>query len=733
MTRIVPRQEQFRVDYQNEYLPALFRKQASDADFSSSLPQLNSEALSQVVCMARLTLLIGCEQLKDESLIQAIKEQAEKGIRIYLLLGEKTANKAAIDTLSGRCLIRTGVSQQGALVLVDHTTTEAQGLLLMSGQPLVAADQSAWGIQLEPQQIDDSFRSFCKLFWEKSNEEYLQQNLPQVVVEHPDGAVVTNHSHQLCGTLNDCLSHTLNQLQAATHSGFNASGDGWRLLLGIQSSDIKEQARIGVALTENQIPSLLISREGNWLLPDHTNFAVANWCLKLSTQQSQKLYQAYDQAFEEAAWQYQPGIAIGECDDQQRLRFADQPGLECVVEKVREINIEDISTQNIDSFLGDDVEQLASGVTGWQRSQLAHLINYDVVVHPPYCPESAKPDALYQDWEKSEQDWQQRLEVLTNAQSKIDQQQASIADKFRGFIKGFLLGQGQSVKSLNQEIDILKNWSVTSATAAEREQHRQRLESLQDQIRKRGADTEQELAKAKQNEFWEQKRSSLQKDIADKADLTKQRASDLEKLQSETVERRTNIEGVFLESWESSVEKLTDEQLDSLPLGNSESRDARRQAIRAMTADMANSWKSSVKDKIWNKHYKGFERCLVDHEQGLQKIERDMQEAKTTLDKSKAEQERLEKELNEHGSSFVYQPKQASDAFAKQLGLTGNKTGASQFQWPSEELPADGTVLRQHQQTRYLVVFNKNQIDQARQDAQRLSAEIVCDRESANA
>lgn len=46
MTRIVPRQEQFRIDYQNEHLPALFSKQASDADFSSALPMLNSEFLS---------------------------------------------------------------------------------------------------------------------------------------------------------------------------------------------------------------------------------------------------------------------------------------------------------------------------------------------------------------------------------------------------------------------------------------------------------------------------------------------------------------------------------------------------------------------------------------------------------------------------------------------------------------------------------------------------------------
>lgn len=733
MTRIVPRQEQFRVDYQNEHLPALFSKQASDADFGRALPQLNGGLLKQVVSMARLTLLIGCEQLKDESLIQAIKEQADKGVRIYLLLGDKDASKAAIDTLSGRCLIRTGVSQQGALVLADHTTTQAQGLLLMSGQPLVSADQSAWGIQLEPQQIDDSFRSFCRLFWEQSNEEYLQQNQQQSSVQHPDGVVVTNHSHQLCGTLNDCLDDTLKQLQAATHSGFNASGDGWRLLLGVQSSEVSGQARAGVALTDNQIPSLLLSRDGNWLLPDKTDFAAANWCLKLSAQQSQKIDQAYDQAFEEAAWQYQSETVIGECDDQQRLRFADQPSLECLVEDVRKIKIEDISTQNIDSFLDDDVEQLASGVTSWQRSQLAHFIDYDVVVHPPYCPESAAPDALYQAWKNSEQDWQQRLEVLTTVQSKIDQQQAGIADKFRGFIKGFLLGQGQSVKSLNQEIDILKNWSVTSATPAEREQYRQRLESLQDQICKRGADTEQELDKAEQNESWEQKRSSLQKDIADKTDLTKQRASDLEKLQSETSVRRANVDQEFFKNWVSAVEKLTDEQLNSVSLDDCQSTDAKRQAIRTMTADRANSWKSSVNDKIWKKHYSAFERCLVNHEQGLKKIERDIQEAKTALDKSKAEQERLEKALGEHGSSFVYQPKQASDAFARQLGLTGNKTGESQFQWPSEELPADGTILRQHQQTRYLVVFNTNQIEQARQDAQRLNAEIICDKESVNA
>ena len=734
MTRIVPRQEQFRIDYQNEYLPALFSKQASDVDFSDSLDSFDAgKLIAEYVSCSRLTLLIACEQLKDESLISAIREQAAKGVRIYLLLGDKNANKAAIDTLSVRCLIRTGVSQQGVLILVDHTTTQAEGLLLMSGQPLVLADQSAWGIQLEWQQIDDSFRSFCKLFWENGNEEYLQQNQPQSSVNHPDGAVVTNHSHQLCGALNDCLGDTLDHLRAATHTGFGASGNGWRLLMGTQSSDIKEQARTGVALSDNPIPSLLLSKDGNWLLPDQTDFTAANWCLKLSAQQSQKLGQAYDQAFEEAAWQYQAETTIGECPDQKLLRFADQPGLEYVVAEMRKIELEDINTLNLDSFLNDDAEQLASAVTDWQRSQLAHFIDYDVVVHPPYCPESAKPDALYQAWNNSEQDWQQRLEVISNAQSQIDQQQACIADKLRGFIKGFLLGQGQSVKSLNQEVEILKHWSVITATPAEREQYRKRLESLQDGVRKRGSDTELELDKAKQNESWEQRRLSLQKIADENAAFTRERASDLEKLRNGLSDRRANVDQIFCENWTSAAKRLTDEQLNSVLVGDSESQDSKRQAILDMTLDQANAWKKSVKDKVWNKHYKAFERCLADHEQSLKKIERDIQEAQKALDNSRSEQERAGNALNEHGSSFVYQPKQASDTFAKQLGLKGNQAVENQFQWPSEELPAEGTELRKYQQSRYLVVFDEDQIDQARRDAERLGAKVVCEKESADA
>lgn len=782
MAQIVPRQEKFRIDYRKVTLPALFRKQDSDANFDSALPRWSSGFFKESVSKARLTVLFACEQIKEESLVQTIREQADKGVRIYLLLGDKNANKAVIDTLSGRCLIRTGVSQQGSLMLIDHGTNRACGVLLMSGEPLVAFDKSAWGVELEPQQIEDYFRSFCKLFWENSSDEYLQQHQNQTSVKHPDGQVLTNYSHHLSGELKNCLIDTLEQLDSATHSAFDATGDDWRLLLGLDSAEIAKVARTGVVLTDAIIPSLLLSSEGNWLLPDQTDLSAVNWCLKLSEDQGEKVKQAFDKAFAEAAWPYQKEAVIGELSEKQRVRFADQPNLECLIEDVRKIKLQDINTESIDSFLNDDVKYLTSGVTDWQRSQLARYIDYDVMVHPPYCPADAKQDALYQEWNKTEDDWQNRLEDLDTKQSKIDRQQESVSEIFKGFLKGFLLGQGQSAKKLNQEISSLKGWSVTKATPAERQEYIKRLKSLQDKIDKRVTDTEQELDKAEQNQSWDQKRDELTTARHKKSEILNKKSSDLEQLKNAKPEKLVQIRQAFRDSWSNAADQLNVKQLHELEVNGikpeqflkttlpeipqaepknandsdknvneiaikqakskreellnealTDSLEAKRVGIRSMDVDQANAWKKSMNDKIWKKHYSAFERCLKDHELGLKKIERDIQDALTAVEKCQSELHQVNKLLSEHGDSFTYKPQQQSGAFGKQLGLNSHQAEASPFQWPTDELPAEGTELRTQQNNRYLVIFELDMLDQARLDAERLNAKIVCDREKTNA
>lgn len=733
MTRITAKTEAFRCDYQRDVLPALFRQQASDADFGKALRSPDSDFLMMVIDMARMTLLIACDELKDASLIKALQEKADEGVRIYLLLGGAKRNQAAIDALSGRCLIRSGVAQQGCLLLVDHTTTDAQGLMLMSD--LGGVSGTSWAIQLEPQQIDDSFRSFCSLFWEQADQEVIQrQQQPNKTIQHPDGKVVVNHSHQLCGTLKDCLGDTLQHLEGATHSAFAAEGESWQLLLSTDSDVIENHVRVGVALTDQPVPSLLLSGEGNWLLPQHVDFQAANWCLKLSDQQSEKLATAYDQAMQEAAWQFQPEIRIGELSDKQALRFADQPRLIRSLESLRDVTLDDVKTQTIDSFLNDTPETLTAAFTGWQRDQLAYQIDYRVIIHPPYCPAGAQPDSLYKHWQDAEQDWQSRLDRLKDQQDKIDQQQQGVADKFKGFIKGFLLGQGQSSKALNKEIEGLRGWSVTTATPAEREEKRAALERLNTDIQTRGEDTATELDKAQQNRQWEDKRAQLQKALDNSQSIAKAKSDDFQQLENGRSDSESGVETEFLTRWQKAVNGLMDEQVKQVAYGNdADDIQKKREVLSAMTAESAFKWKKATKDKVWKKHYGSFEHALADHQQGLNKIKRDIDEAESAMNKAQRTVEQARQALDDHGRSFVYQTGKQVDALSQQLGLKSSQTSTTPFSWPKEELPASGTELRAKKQQRYLVIADTDQLPQARQDAKRLNAHIVCDKEEAYA
>jgi len=727
MTKIQVRQESFIVDYQNQRLPELFRQQASDCDFSSSLvlDGVDSEALVGIINKARQTLLIACEQVKDAALIEALKKKADSGVRIYLLLGDKKHNSAAIDTLSGRCLVRTGVSQQGALVLVDHATIASQGLLLMGPQALTTSVEEAWAIGLEPQQIDDSFRSFCKPFWEDADNEYLQQNQSQQKVSHPDGNVVTNHSHQLCGSLKDCLQEPLNNLVAASRQVFEAEGHAYRLLLASDAQSISQLAGPGVALTDKHVPSLLMSTEGNWLLPDTPDFNSVNWCLKLSDVQSTQLAAAYDVAMENAAWQYKPEVSMGELSTEQALRFSDQPDLVRVVEQGRSHTLDAINTETIDSFLNDSAEALAGSTTAWQRDFMAHQIDYHIAIHPPYCPSSANKDALYEQWQQAEQGWQSQLASLVQKQKTIDDKQASISQRLSGFMKSFLLGQGQSVKQLNRELEALKGWAVTLATPADREEKAQCLEDLKARIHQRGNDTVEKVDEAEQNQRWQEKRESLEKTIAEKTAVVDAKVSSFQSLFNKKEENQQQAESDFLAAWKKAAEGLTDKQLEMAKHS--------LETLAIMNVEQAEEWKDSFSAKVLRKHYSTLGKSLDNRSLAMQKIERDISAAEKAVQGSRAELERAHSNLDTHGQKFIYQPKKDAKALDQQLGLKNKADQSGPFTWPDEELPAAGTKLRSHKKQRYLVVFDTAQLKQAGADAERLKANVVCDKESVNA
>lgn len=749
MAVIEARKEQFQIDYTKELLPGLFHKQESDSDFSDVLPQVDSEWLkADLIKSSKLTLLIAVEKISHQELIRVIQETADRGVRIYLLLGDERANQTAIDALSGRCLIRTGVTQKGALVLVDHATNRAKGWLAMNHQVFSSDREQSWAISLDANQIGDSFRSFCKLFWEHSQNEYLQQNLLKEKVEHPDKKIVTNHSHHLCGTLEECLGDTLAALGAVSSSEFGVKGANYRLLKHVDSSSIT--GRQGVALTDTALPSLLISEQGSWLLPDTAEFNAANWCLNLSGQQEKKMVAAYERAFEEAAWQYRSETRLGELPDGQQLRFSDQPELIRKVKAVRGKELEAVSTHTLDSFLCSSAEQLSEPQTGLRRDFLSHRVDYSVEIHPPYCPVTAQLDGLYDSWKEAEQLWQERLSSLQHRQQHIDEQQSNIADKLKGFLKSFILGQGQSVKKLNRELAELKEWSVTKATPSERQVYRRRLVQLAEQITSRGRHTAAELDKAEQNHRWETELQELQKQESKALAFVRSKKNAHDALLADSDNNKRSAEKNFMRSWQDAVESLSDEQMKLVRLNGikpeqflpdeiPEDKDAQaavrlqaekdfiesvRKALLAMDPPAAEEYRQAIKARTFRNHYGQLKRTIEDHQQALQKIERGLEESLKGVEKAKAILAAAEMALKTHGARFEYQEKNSASAFEQQLGLKGSKLN-THFDWPKEELPAPGSELKVDTHRRWLVIRNTDQIDQANTDAELLNA-IVC-------
>ena len=727
MNQVMIKQKGFTTDYNSETLPPLFKRQSSDCNFAASdvLDIIDVDLLLPIIESSRQTILIACNELKSKELIHAVMQKADAGIRVYLLLGDTKNNQAAIDTLSGRCLIRTDVKQQGALVLVDHTTTMSSGLLLMGQNTLAGLEGTDWVISLEHQQLDDCYRSFCKLFWEESGAEYLQQNSRQKQVDHPDGQIITNHSHHLCGTLHDCLGEALSSLAGVSNYSFDSDNQAFKLLLNTNFPSIEKRSRFGVSLTEAKIPTLLLADSESWLLPNTPDFDVANWCLKLSPRQSSQLVTTYNQAVSDAAWQYAEKVSLSELAGNQELRFADKPDDIQSVDTHRECSLEAIYTKSIDSFLNDDAQALASEQTKWQRNILSHQVSYTVDIHPPYCPSQAMKDSLYDAWQDAEKNWQDQLSSLIHKQKSIDTSQASISDRLKGFVKSFLLGQGQAVKKLNAEISELQKWSITQATPAEREDYKQRLNTLQTQVMQRGRDTALKLDEAEQNNQWNEQREKLQKKLEEAEKSLLENKGKLDSVIGKKSGQETAAANAFTDLWKKSAGQMTDEQLENVQL--------KREDIETMDVPSAEEWKNTFKPKNWKKHYINFEKALSNHQLALNKIKRGIDEANKSVTNAEGVIEHAKKSLADHGLKFEYKPKLENKAFELQLGLKEIVLNEVSFTWPQEDLPHIDSELRCVKKQRFLVIFDLENLERYRADAERLNAEIVCDKGLDNA
>ncbi len=728
MARITARTDSFLIDYRKEALPALFQQQQSDADLSridAWLQTFSSNDLLRILEKTRLRLLLGTSQLKNDRIIQALRALAERGVRIYLVLGKEADNRTAIDTLSGRCLIRTGVEQQGALLLQDHATLSARGYMLLACDLLAAPDApTGFVAQLEPSQCKDSYRSFCKLFWECAEREFIEQHKGAGTEPHPEGGVVVNHSHHLPDSMHNNLAEMLTSASLASLASTQApppQTEKHRLLLSGRrpaphiAALLKPESLL--SLTDNRIPNLLIGTQAGWLLPDQPDNARVNWCLRLSTAQTEHARRALALALEEAAWQFKFPAAVAELAEAQAIRFADQPDLIRRCERHREQRLQDFYSSSLDSFLNDKAQDLVRHQTGWQRDLLAHQIRYDVTIHPPYCPKSANRDALYQAWAETESQWQNHLERLEQQLHQAERLKQGLADAIRYYLKGFLLGQDQSRKAITRQLNELKEWRASEASPAERKARQEQLEALVLAIGKRLADTALEVDKAEQQQAWEQKRAALRAARDAQCDLKQRKARELAELEILVPQRVAALDAEFQTRWAAGIVQLNEKQREEIKLGQAE--------LEAFDYQQAREWaRNTCKEKILRKHYHVLSRPLEDRKAGADKVERDLAHAQSALAEAERRVTAAQKALDELGAGFIYQSGRGQDEFDRQLGNRAGEPHYAPIQWPSEDLPDHEFELKSDNGTRWLLLSDTDRLERARRDAARLNATL---------
>jgi hypothetical protein len=649
MSTLEIQQESFTKHYHDELLPPIFIDQGCTAEEKLSLPvfivAVEQQIIINLIDNTRLTLLLSADQLTNADIIKALQNSADKGIRIYLYLGNEHKNKQAISALSSRCLIRTGEPQQGALLISDHATFSPVGHILNSSTVFTNNDDDDnFFITLTAAQIQDTYRSFCHLFWDKSEKQVIKQGeQSDKAVANPAGTIVVNHQYQLPEQLSgnftqasdikfsqlnhhDLDAALASKLLQATHS-----------ILDLNKAELAESLvsdNKNVALTDLNVPNIVATTSGYWFIPDNAENQQVNWCLKFDNPQSAELTNSLNQAFEAAQWQLDKSHAVENLDSP--FRFVDEASNVYQFNESLELTLAPVYTDNMDSFLYDNIEDLTSSDTELTREYLAKSIHYNVQRHPPYCPKAASKSQLYSNWDSTNNNWLTALADLEVKLNRLDTKRTSVSQSISSFFSSFSLGQQHKHRKLKKSITALLQPDMITATPAERAEQQNNYLDCFKQLSHDDDATDQAIDKAKLEKQWHDTKEQLTKSLQNKVDIYSQEKHSVNTLKKSEDDKYTQAYNEFVVSRDNAVATLTQQ----LVQGNDK--------LAVMSLQQATQW--------LNKNSKSnpkLAKLLTQHSMRVKEIKSSHNSKKTTKEAKESENEQRQRQILANEELFM--------------------------------------------------------------------------------
>ncbi|MEZ8095525.1 hypothetical protein ACED51_15625 [Photobacterium swingsii] len=710
MSLITKKQESFEIDYRQQPLPPVFVDTNDDIDpiVCDWLRPFDNEALIAFINQAKSTLLLAMDKLDDQKLISTLQSKADQGLRVFLCLGTEQSNTSAIDQLTSRCLVRIGTRQQGSLIIRDHNTLHKSGWLLTG-----AVSDTAYQVVLNNQQVDDSYRSFCKSFWEECDKEYSSNSGKKA--KSINSQIVVNHNYQIKNGLtpyfdaqstgafirlvssDDAL---LQQLSPQSDSRTTALLSDTQSTLAEQVVEQQGQA----ALTEQYLPNLVQVEQTYWLLPQSFNKAQSNWALRLNKQQAEDIEQWLQKNCKQAKWQLNKHATIGQTQGKM-VKFTSDIANTVACEEKHESAILPIHTSSFDDFFKADIKDLAKEQTGWSKVRLASVVEYSTERHPPYCPESTKEDTLHADWSGAQNLWKKAVDEQLAKLTNLEKQQSGVAESIRNFIGQFVLGQKQQNRKIKQQLESWTKWNSVLATSAERTEKLIELKEMADKIANNKQRTEQEISNAEVQRKWEKKKVQLSENVAKAKKRVDDARSKKAKQGSELEEKNQKTMHAARQQMVDLVGNITKVEQEKLP----------KEFTLSAACDFF------VNKKKCEPFFKALHQADDKARKQDNKIKSQLKELETRLRNAEKQLTNAEQQLIDHGERFIT-PVEQADHLSQQLGIKDNRN--LDIRWPSEELPENGLQLMRQGNQRYLVVVKETQLEQAKADAERLKAKL---------
>ncbi len=649
MSTLEIQQESFTKHYHDELLPPIFIDQGCAAEDNLSLPAFIAAVEQQIIINlidnTRLTLLLAADQLTNAEIIKTLQNSADKGIRIYLYLGNEHKNKQAISALSSRCLIRTGEPQQGALLIGDHATFSPVGHILNSSTVFTSnEDDDNFFIKLTAAQIQDTYRSFCHLFWDKSEKQVIKQGeQSDKAEENPAGTIVVNHQYQLpeqlAGNFTQASDIKFSQLNHHDLDSALASKllRATNSILDLNKAELAESLvsdNKNVALTDLNVPNIVATHSGCWFIPDNAENQQVNWSLKLNHEQSTELTNSLNQTFDAAQWQLDKSRPVDNLDSQ--FMFVDEANNVYQCEQSVELTLEPVYTDNMDSFLYDNIEDLTSSHTELTREYLAKSIHYNVHRHPPYCPKNARKSLLYSNWDSANNNWLTALADLEVKLDKLDTKRTSVSQSILSFLSSFSLGQQHKHKKLKKSIFELSQLDMITATPAEREEQQNNYLDCFKQLSHDDDATDQAIEKAKLEKQWHDQKKQLTKSLQHKEDIYSQEKLNVDTLKAGEEDKYTLAYDEFVASRDKAAATLTQQLAQD------------NEKLASMSLQQATQWLNTN-----SKSNPELAKLLMQHSMRVKEIKSSNNSNKTSKEAKESENEQRQRQVLANEELFM--------------------------------------------------------------------------------